>query len=54
MSALQKFDKNRIRQSNKEATDKHKKIRRAKRKSMKAREEKAVEAEGITYEPGAF
>ena len=54
MVVLQKFDKIRIRQSNKAATERHEKNRRAKRKSLNAREDKAVEAEGITYESGAF
>lgn len=45
------MDKTRIRQGNKQATEKHKNIRRAKRKSL---EDKIIEAEELTYQAGGF
>ena len=54
MSALRKTDKKRIRESSILASVQHKRDRKSKRKSGKAREECALEAEKITNKAGAF
>ena len=53
-SALLKMDRVRISDSNIQASERHRKMRKAKRIKTKTREEKEVQAEGTTYEAGGF